>query len=153
MSLFKVWNSETNKFEHAKLQQLFLDSDGRLCYITLSRRHPSSIHIAILADNLSPVLSTGHFLRSNPEIEIFEGDIIKSPSGFICKVFLGDRDWVLRNFPTKISTIRINGWYVQNSENIFDSLDSVLDGERIGNIYENPSLWNLTKDNIRNLTF
>jgi len=153
MSLFKVWNSETNKFEDAKLQQLFLDSEGRLCYITLPRNHPNTLNIAILANHLSPVLSTGYFLRSHPEIEIFEGDIIKSPSGFICKVFEGERDWTLKYFPKEDNKIRINGWYVINTYSFTDSLDSVLDGERIGNIYENPSLFMLTKDSIKNLTF
>lgn len=73
----------------------------------------------------------------NTDMAVFEGHIIKTPDGHIGKIVFG-----MKVYHTDLGAIEINGWLFHRlSDGHLETLDySILKGEYLGNVYENPEL-------------
>ena len=69
--------------------------------------------------------------------KVFESFIIKTPNGHIGKIVFGKK-----KYRFGIDEIEVNGWLFERlSDGHLEVLDSsILEGELLGNIYENPEL-------------
>jgi len=71
------------------------------------------------------------------DIAVFEGHIIKTPNGHIGKIVFGKK-----KYRFGIDEVEVNGWLFHRlSDGHLETLDSsILLGDFLGNIYENPEL-------------
>lgn len=75
-------------------------------------------------------------LKDDNGKEIYEGDIIKTPLGNILTVKSGTV-----THKTKESLFQCTGWCIESKSGNLDFLDeTILKGEVIGNIHDNPEL-------------
>lgn len=84
-------------------------------------------------------------LRDKNGQEIYEGDIIKTPLNNLVAVQFGYKENITKNTKLRIfERFACYGWVVTNVKNgIIEFLDNtILEGEVIGNIYDNSELLN-----------
>lgn len=77
--------------------------------------------------------------------DIYEGDILRSPSGNIVAVVFGYKEHIVKHGRPQITdSFACYGWIARNVKNgITDFFDNEFAaGEVIGNIYDNPELLN-----------
>ncbi len=77
--------------------------------------------------------------------DIYEGDILRSPSGDIVAVEFGYKEHIVKHGRPQITdNFACYGWIARNVENgITDFFDNEFAaGEVIGNVYDNPELLN-----------
>ena len=76
--------------------------------------------------------------------KIFEGDIIKTPRGFIGEVVFGraEEECTHREFRRKITDVYTTyGWIFKRADGFTIAIDDeILQGELIGNVTDNPEL-------------
>lgn len=112
------------------------DGEGRCSYIKKDGCQP----IKVLKETVGQF--TG--LLDKNQSEVYDGDIIKAPSGRIYLVMWST--WIHQERRNKwiVDEYQFTGWCIGYEGNKpFDTLDSeVLQGEVIGNVHDNPELIN-----------
>ena len=84
-------------------------------------------------------------LQDKNDVDIYKGDILRSPSGNIVAVEFGYKEHVVKHGRPQITdSFACYGWIARNVKNgITDFFDNEFAaGEVIGNIYDNPELLN-----------
>lgn len=153
-------NMDWNKERIIKFRGKPLDESLNWVYGDLIRfpNGATGIHLLDVDGSLSVKPKTrGQFtgMFDKNGTEIYEGDVIKTPLGFIVEVMWGYKEHVvqLRGERCK-DAFACNGWLFRNKRGHVDALDKdIAAGEVIGNIHDNPELKSYAGKDIYGLYF
>lgn len=153
-------NMDWNKERIIKFRGKPLDESLNWVYGDLIRfpNGATGIHLLDVDGSLSVKPETrGQFtgMFDKNGAEIYEGDVIKTPLGFIVEVMWGYKEHVvqLRGERCK-DAFACNGWLFRNERGHVDALDKdIAAGEVIGNIHDNPELKSYAGKDICGLYF